>query len=565
MTEIPKTQYAIPIVAADETALNTSTPVPELGPTQLLCEIEATGICFSDTKLLHAFTSHPRKSEVLTFLSAEELAEIPSYVPGDLPTVPGHEACARVVAVGSEVKRHKIGDRALVQTDYRHMLTAASNASFGYNFEGALQQYVLMDERVIIDPDTGERFLIPVSEEPSASAVGLLEPWACVERAYATEERGTLKAGGALLVVADAGHAVEGLAELIAAAAPGSVTAVVAEDGQKTALEALGATFVESTDSLEAGSYDDVIYFGADPARIEGSQTLVGLKGVFDIVLGGELLGRPVEVDVGRIHYDLTRWVGTLGTSAADGYAWVPGTGELREGEKVGIIGAAGPMGFMHVIRALTAGLDGVAVTAIDIDEARLAHLTSVAAPLAESKGLAFESLNSKDSQPQPGFTRIGVMVPSPALTAGAIELAGDGAIMDIFAGFAIGTTAPLDLDQVLRKQVYMLGTSGSMISDMKAVLGRLESGALDTNISVYAVSGMQGVADALEAVRARTSGGKIVIYPQLTGMGMITLSDMADVYPAVAAAFDEGRWTRAAEEALLAAAAETTDGDAVA
>ncbi len=565
MTEIPKTQYAIQIVAADETALNTSKPVPELGPTQLLCEIEATGICFSDTKLLHAFTSHPRKSEVLTFLSAEELAEIPSYVPGDLPTVPGHEACARVVAVGSEVKRHKIGDRALVQTDYRHMLTAASNASFGYNFEGALQQYVLMDERVIIDPDTGERFLIPVSEEPSASAVGLLEPWACVERAYATEERGTLKAGGALLVVADAGHAVEGLAELIAAAAPGSVTAVVAEDGQKTALEALGATFVESTDSLEAGSYDDVIYFGADPARIEGSQTLVGLKGVFDIVLGGELLGRPVEVDVGRIHYDLTRWVGTLGTSAADGYAWVPATGELREGEKVGIIGAAGPMGFMHVIRALTAGLDGVAVTAIDIDEARLAHLTSVAAPLAESKGLAFESLNSKDSQPQPGFTRIGVMVPSPALTAGAIELAGDGAIMDIFAGFAIGTTAPLDLDQVLRKQVYMLGTSGSMISDMKAVLGRLESGALDTNISVYAVSGMQGVADALEAVRARTSGGKIVIYPQLTGMGMITLSDMADVYPAVAAAFDEGRWTRAAEEALLAAAAETTDGDAVA
>ncbi|MEA2026940.1 MAG: alcohol dehydrogenase catalytic domain-containing protein, partial [Chloroflexota bacterium] len=549
------------IVAADETALNTSKPVPELGPTQLLCQIEATGICFSDTKLLHAFSSHPRKSEVLTFLSAEELAEIPSYVPGDLPTVPGHEACARVVAVGSEVKRHKIGDRALVQTDYRHMLTAASNASFGYNFEGALQQYVLMDERVIIDPDTGERFLIPVSEEPSASAVGLLEPWACVERAYATEERGALKAGGALLVVADAGHAVEGLAELVNTSAPGSITAIAADDGQKAALEALGATFVENTDSLEAGSYDDVIYFGADPARVEGSQALVGLKGVFDIVLGGELLGRPVEVDVGRIHYDLTRWVGTLGTSAADGYAWVPATGELREGEKVGIIGAAGPMGFMHVIRALTAGLDGVAVTAIDIDEARLAHLTSVAAPLAESKGLAFESLDSKDSQPQPGFTRIGVMVPSPALTAGAVELAGEGAIMDIFAGFAIGTTAPLDIDQVLRKQVYMLGTSGSMISDMKAVLGRLESGALDTNISVYAVSGMQGVADALEAVRARTSGGKIVIYPQLTGMGMITLSDMAEVYPTVAAAFDEGRWTRAAEEALLAAAG----GDAVA
>ena len=79
-------------------------------------------------------------------------------------------------------------------------------------------------------------------------------------------------------------------------------------------------------------------------------------------------------------------------------------------------------------------------------------------------------------------------------------------------AGFAVGTTAPLDLDAMLRKHIYILGTSGSMISDMKAVLGRLEAGTLDTNISVYAVSGMQGVDDALGAVMARTSGGKIVI-----------------------------------------------------
>ena len=241
MSQLPQTQYAAQLVAADTIELNTAKPVPEPGPTQVLCQIEATGICFSDTKLMHAFTSHPRKSEVLTFLSAEELAGIPSYVPGEAPTVPGHEACARVVAVGSEVKRHAVGDRALVQTDYRHMLTAASNASFGYNFEGALQQYVLMDERVIIDPDTQERFLIPVSEEPSASAVGLLEPWACVERAYATEERSTLQAGGRLLVVAEAGHTIDGLDTLIAAAAPAEVTVATADELQRITLETVGA------------------------------------------------------------------------------------------------------------------------------------------------------------------------------------------------------------------------------------------------------------------------------------------------------------------------------------
>jgi hypothetical protein len=412
---------------------------------------------------------------------------------------------------------------------------------------------------VIIDPDTGERFLIPVSEEPSASAVGLLEPWACVERAYATEERGTLKVGGATLVVAEPGHAIEGLADLTAAAAPGAITAVVAEGVRHSALAALGATFVDDTASLEAGSYDDVIYFGADPARVEQLQTLVGLKGVINVVLGGERLGRPVEIDVGRVHYDLTRWVGTQGSCAVDGYAWVPPTGELRDGEKVGIIGAAGPMGFMHVIRALTSGRSDLSVTAIDIDEARLAHLASVAGPLAESNGVAFESLNSKDSQPQGGFTRVGVMVPSPALAAEAVELAGDGAIMDLFAGFAIGTRAPLDLDEMLRKRVYVLGTSGSMISDMKAVLAKLEAGTLDTNISVDAVSGMAGVADALAAVKARTSGGKIVIYPMLPALGMLRLPEIEAQFPTVAAKLDAGRWTRAAEDELLAVA-----GDAV-
>jgi threonine dehydrogenase-like Zn-dependent dehydrogenase len=532
------------------------------------------GICFSDTKLLHAFTSHPRKSEVLGGLDAGVLAEIPSYVPGEQPTVPGHECCGRIVAVGSAVADHRVGERVLVQTDYRHLPTATSNASFGYNFEGGLQEYVVMDERVIVDPVTGERFLIPVAEEPSASAVALLEPWACVERAYATEERDALTPGGRLLVVADAGHAIEGLAELVGVSASQTVAAVLAEDAQRDALVAelssgAGAEsgvegIIEADDlaNVPPGSFDDVVYFGADAERIEALQALLAPKGVIDIVLGGERLGRPVEVDVGRIHYDLTRWLGTTGRSAADGYAMSPGSGELRDGERVGIIGAAGPMGFMHVIRALAFGRSGLSVTAVDIDAARLAHLAEVAAPLAEARGLAFTSLDSRQTPPTPGFTRIGVMVPSPALAAEAVRLAGQRAIVDLFAGFAIGTRAPLDLGELLRKQVYLIGTSGSMISDMQAVLAKLEDGSLDTNISVDAVSGMEGVADALAAVQARTSGGKIVIYPMLSGVGMLTLPELEERFPEVTAALDHGRWTRAAEEALLAAAGPGTVAD---
>ncbi len=136
-------------------------------------------------------------------------------------------------------------------------------------------------------------------------------------------------------------------------------------------------------------------------------------------------------------------------------------------------------------------------------------------------------------AQPEPGFTRVGVMVPSPALAAEAVQLAGQGAIVDLFAGFAIGTRAPLDVDELVRKGVYLIGTSGSMISDMRAVLAKLEAGVLDTNISVDAISGLDGVADALAAVQARTSGGKIVIYPMLSGVGMLKLPELASNLPA--------------------------------
>ena len=99
---IPATQHAIQIVDAGRVVHNREKAVPRPGPHQVLVRMEACGICFSDTKLLHAFASHPRKSVVFSGLDADVLAEIPSYVPGRLPTVPGHEPVGRIVAVGDQ-------------------------------------------------------------------------------------------------------------------------------------------------------------------------------------------------------------------------------------------------------------------------------------------------------------------------------------------------------------------------------------------------------------------------------------------------------------------------------
>jgi threonine dehydrogenase-like Zn-dependent dehydrogenase len=260
-------------------------------------------------------------------------------------------------------------------------------------------------------------------------------------------------------------------------------------------------------------------------------------------------------VDVGRIHYDLTRWVGTPGSSAGDGYAIAPSDGELHEGDRVAVIGAAGPMGFMHSVRTASSPLAGLSLVAIDIDDARLAHLASIVGPLAEARGIPAAFVNSRTTRPGAGFSYVAVMVPAPPLVAEAVALAGEACRINIFAGFAAGTRAGLDLDVVLQKGVYLFGTSGSEIPDMKTVIGKLERGELDTNLSVDAITGMEGVREALAAVDARTSGGKIVVYPALHELGMIRLAELAERLPDVAAELRDGCWTRAAEDALLAAA----------
>ena len=191
---LPPTQHAVQLVGPDKLVFNKRKEVFAPAEHQILCRVEAVGLCFSDLKLLKQFSSHVRKSEIVSGIDSDVLKEIPSYVPGEAATVPGHETVIRVEAVGPGVEDFKPGERFLVQTDYRWLRTASSNAAFGYNFEGALQEYVLMDERVITSPQ-GDSMLLLVGKKLSSSAVALVEPWACVEDAYATSRTAKIKTG----------------------------------------------------------------------------------------------------------------------------------------------------------------------------------------------------------------------------------------------------------------------------------------------------------------------------------------------------------------------------------
>ncbi|WP_353082583.1 alcohol dehydrogenase catalytic domain-containing protein [Tessaracoccus lapidicaptus] len=534
MTEIPATQHAIQITGVDEFIHNESKAVDPVGPTQLLLKVEACGICFSDTKLLHAFDSHPRKADVVSGIDLDALAEIPSYHPGAAPVVPGHEPVARIVAVGDQVTHFAVGDRVLVQADWKHLKTPKSNGAFGYNFDGALQEYVVVDERCVVAPD-GEKFLIHVSDGPSAAAVGLIEPWATVEGSYAWAERNHPKAGGRMLVVGD----VAGIDALTATHTPAEVVRI-------------GASGIAG---LEGQAFDDIVYRGSDVAALEALGGLLGMRGVLCVVLAGEVIEGPVKIDIGRVHYDFIRFCGTTGEDPADGYAWIPANGEIREGDKVAIIGAAGPMGQMHTMRALTSGIAGITVAGTDLSDDRLAHLESLTRPVAEKAGVELTIINTGTTKLEPGYTHLSCMVPVPALVAQAVDLAAEGAIINAFAGIPAGTTGELDLQAIIERRIFMLGTSGSDVSDMRTVLRKIEEGIIDTHISLDAVTGMAGFRDAIESVMNRTSGGKIMVFPSLHDLPLTRLVDMPEKLPEVAAKLNNGVWTKEAEEALLATA----------
>ena len=529
---IPKQQRALQLVGPDKLTINEAKPVFKPGPNQVLCRIEVCGLCFSDLKLLKQFSGHARKSEITDGMDKRSLAVMPHYVPGDKPTVPGHETVVRIVEVGSKAGKFKVGERYLVQTDYRWLPTANSNSAFGYNFEGALQEYVLVDERVITAPD-GESMFIPAPEDLSASAIALCEPWACVEDAYVEKQRQTLKRDGHLLLVGKKASELD--AFFAKYGKPARITESDPSGGPRSSEAALKDT-----------AFDDVVCFGSDAALVEKLFANVSADGLFVICQCGGKFGRPVVSQIGRVHYGGIRVIGTTGNDPSAAMAAIPDTAEIRPNDKINIVGAAGPMGTMHVIRDLCQGARGVAVFAGDLSDERLASLKQLAAPLADKSKLALHTYNPSKDKLAGKFNYVVLMAPVPALVAQAVKDAAPRAIINIFAGIPATVSGGIDLDAYIEKQCYFVGTSGSTLDDMKAVLAKVKTRTLDTNLSVAAVAGLDGAIDGIRAVEKNLMPGKILVYPSCKGLKLTSLPELKDV------PLDNGHWNGRAEKALL-------------
>ena len=122
-----------------------------------------------------------------------------------------------------------------------------------------------MDQRVITSPE-GDSFLLAASDKKSASAIALVEPWACVEDAYVVKERTNLAAHGKMLIVTEDSNSPETLVSFFSEyGCPATVTLI----SQQSIDLGIDSSIEKAADvsALPDGEFDDVVYFGSNAVK----------------------------------------------------------------------------------------------------------------------------------------------------------------------------------------------------------------------------------------------------------------------------------------------------------
>lgn len=533
-------------------------PVPQPADDQLLVRVDAVGMCFSDVKLIQQGGRHPK-------LYNRDLASQPTRL--------GHEAALTVLRVGASLRgRYVPGQRLAMQPD---IYVNGRSTAYGYSIPGGLTQFHLIGPEVLAADDGA--YVLPADERMGYAETALTEPWACVEAAYTQRRRLTPRQGGVLWIVGRPGDSAAYSFSRYLDAPACFVLSEVPEDLRAQIERAAGARpvlrrdgigpdgYAALADELTGGQgFDDIVLLDPRSAEAVGAAARrIARRGTLNLVGRARLDGAP-QIDVGRIHYDYTAYVGGPGPEIADSYGEARNRCDLRAGGVALFVGAGGPMGQMHVQRALELPEGPRTVIATDVNDARLAALERLFQPLARERGRRLLTHNPAGAggplrdlvlreSGGAGADDVVVSVPAAALMAEAATLMARDGMLVLFAGVPNGTFAALDLSAVYLHNAQFTGTSGSRLSDQALVIQKTVAGALSPNRSVAAVGGIEAAHDGIRAMMEGRYAGKVVIFPQLSGLPLLSLAELAAREPAVAARLGPGGvWTPAAEAALI-------------
>ena len=406
-------------------------------------------------------------------------------------------------------------------------------------------------------------YLIPIRPEAGYAELALCEPWACVEASYTVEYRTRWLDGGTVWLVGNGDGIRFGLASTWrpAKVVLDASDAAFADRVRKWAHET-GIEVVEGDDGTTR--YDDIVVLQGDVELAERGFGRLANGGIFNVVLGLPF-ARPVSVDIGRMHYD---HLFVVGTDTADlSVAYQPARTQLKPDGVTWVLGAAGPMGQMHFLRALTMPGKPARIVATNLHTARMEPVRKQFTRQATESGVDVVFLSQDEFADEDaffarkmaetdglGYDDIVIMAPTVAAIEQASEMAAVGGVINVFAGLTRGTQARIDLNAVAQRGVRYTGTSGSSIADLAHMRDLVETKQLPTNRSVAAIAGLEGVAEGLRSVSEGRFAGKVVIYPNLSKpLDLTPLWELDKVLPGVAAKLDEdGMWTPEAEQELL-------------
>jgi len=522
-------------------------PVPRPAAEQLLVRVDAVGLCFSDVKLIRLGGEHPK-------LYGRDLASEPTRL--------GHETAVTVIEVGDALEgRYRPGQRLAIQPD---IYVDGRSTAYGYTIPGGLIGYHVIGPEVLAADDGA--YVVEVDDRLGYAETALTEPWACVEAAYTQRRRLVPATDGRAWVIGRPGDdRAYRLGEVLSGAREIVLSGLSDADVAKIRERAAPDTRVDVADERDvSGPFDDIILLGPRSAEVVSrAADALAYRGVLNLV-ADEPLDGPVELDIGRLHYHYTAFVGTTGLDVAASYGEKRNRAELLAGGTAVFIGAAGPMGQMHLERALRMPNGPARLVGVDLDADRMAAARVRLQPIAAANGRELvlrvpgegETLASIVAAETGGRGADDVVVtaPSPAAVIdGATVMAPDGMLV-LFAGLPVGTRASLDLSPVFLHGAQYTGTSGSRILDQERVVEKTLAGQLSPGRALAAVGGIDAARDGLQAMIDGRFPGKIVIFPQLSGLPLTSLDDLAAAYPELAASLGEGgTWTREAEAILFA------------
>jgi threonine dehydrogenase-like Zn-dependent dehydrogenase len=523
-------------------------PMPAYGPDELLVRHDACGLCFSDIKVIAQGQKHPR---IFRDMQKE-------------PVVLGHEISMTVIGVGKDLQgQYKVGDRLTLETD---ILIRGKTLAYGYWFQGGLSQYSVIGPDIYAS-DLGNN-LIKAHKDKGYAEIALTEPWACVVAAYALEYRVGLKNGGTMWVIGAGGSKPYSIsAGFDAASHPTCLLLTnVPEpfaDWLRTRAKELKLEVMDVPDVCNPPLefVDDIVLLGADAGLVEMVSPHLAQYGIMAIMADAPFL-RKVSVDVGRIHYHRWVYLGSQGSDIAGAYSAVPVRSNLKPGGLTWFVGAGGPMGRMHVQRAIEFSNPPATILCTDVSDMRLNELCDSFAADAKAKGIEFICLNPINKSDyeakmsafkQTGFDDIVVLAPVPVVIADAATHLAPYGVMNVFAGVARGTMVDLDLSDAYLKNTRIIGHSASLMRDFELVLEKTNSGELSPNRSVAAVGSLTAARDGLQVVRDALLAGKVVIYPNIKEMPLTRLEELKGKMPSVYAKLNkQGEWTNEAEEEFL-------------